>query len=167
MAGSRTPWCRQSSPSSRQPNPWGESMIIHRNEPGQGLAGTLASLLGGDLPVAIRAYDGSYAGPLDASATLVIRSPDAVRRVLSSLGELGIARLVRGTGGLRRAPEPPAEEIRLHGRRHSRSRDAAAIAHHYDVSGDFYRLILGPAMTYSCAVWELSLIHISEPTRRT
>jgi cyclopropane-fatty-acyl-phospholipid synthase len=52
----------------------------------------LASLLGGDLPVAIRAYDGSHAGPSDASATLVIRSPDAVRRVLSSLGELGMAR---------------------------------------------------------------------------
>ena len=48
-------------------------MIINRNEPGQGLAGTLASLLGGDLSVAIRAYDGSYAGPSDASATLVIR----------------------------------------------------------------------------------------------
>ena len=67
-------------------------MIIHRNEPGQGLAGTLASLLGGDLSVAIRAYDGSHAGPSDASATIVIRSPDAVRRVLSSLGELGMAR---------------------------------------------------------------------------
>src|SRR5450759_5448944 len=92
MAGSRTPWCRQSCPFSRQPNPWGESMIINRNEPGQGLAGTLASLLGGDLPVAIRAYDGSHAGPSDASATLVIRSPDAVRRVLSSPGELGMAR---------------------------------------------------------------------------
>ena len=34
-------------------------MIIHRNEPGQGLAGTLASLLGGDLSVAILAYDGT------------------------------------------------------------------------------------------------------------
>ena len=169
------------------------SMTINRNTPVQGLAGTLASLLGGDLPVAIRAYDGSHAGPTDAPATLVVQSPDAVRRVLSSPGELGmarafvagdielegdiylalealgqqlvegfrspqswatLARLVRGTGGLRRAPEPPPEEIRLHGRRHSRSRDAAAIAHHYDVSGDFYRLVLGPTMTYSCAVWD-------------
>ena len=48
-------------------------MIINRNEPGQRRAGTLASLLGGDLPVAIRAYDGSYAGPSAASATVVIR----------------------------------------------------------------------------------------------
>ncbi len=36
---------------------------------------------------------------------------------------------------------------------HSRERDAAAIAHHYDVSNNFYRLVLGPSMTYSCAVW--------------
>ncbi len=48
---------------------------------------------------------------------------------------------------------PPPEEARLHGRRHSKERDAAAIAHHYDVSNDFYRIVLGPSMTYSCAVW--------------
>ena len=64
---------------------------------------------------------------------------------------LALARLV-GTGGLRRPPVP-AEEARLHGRRHSKERDAAAISHHYDVSNDFYRMVLGPSMTYSCAVW--------------
>ncbi|OAA20029.1 cyclopropane-fatty-acyl-phospholipid synthase [Frankia sp. EI5c] len=53
-----------------------------------------------------------------------------------------------------RPPQPPPEEARLRGRAHSRSRDAEAISHHYDVSNDFYRLVLGPAMTYSCAVWE-------------
>ena len=47
----------------------------------------------------------------------------------------------------------PPEEARLRGRRHTRERDAAAIAHHYDVSNAFYRLVLGPSMTYSCAVW--------------
>ncbi|WP_246127753.1 SAM-dependent methyltransferase [Amycolatopsis rhizosphaerae] len=51
-------------------------------------------------------------------------------------------------------PRPPAEEIRLGGRRHSRGRDARAISHHYDVGNDFYRLVLGPSMTYSCAVWD-------------
>ncbi|HEY3409417.1 MAG TPA: cyclopropane-fatty-acyl-phospholipid synthase family protein, partial [Propionicimonas sp.] len=166
---------------------------MNQSEPGQGLAGTFAALLGGDLPLAIRAYDGSRAGPSGAPATLVIRSPDAMRGVLSSPGELGLARayvagdievdgdiyvvlarlrehlddayrrpkawgalarLVSGTGRPLRAPAPPAEEIRLHGRRHTRVRDAAAIAHHYDVSGEFYRLLLGPTMTYSCGVWE-------------
>jgi cyclopropane-fatty-acyl-phospholipid synthase len=55
--------------------------------------------------------------------------------------------------GLRRLPPPP-EEASLHGRRHSIARDAASIKHHYDVSNDFYRLVLGPSMTYSCAVFE-------------
>ena len=41
---------------------------------------------------------------------------------------------------------PPPEEARLHGRRHSRERDAAAIAHHYDVSYEFYRIVLGPSL---------------------
>jgi cyclopropane-fatty-acyl-phospholipid synthase len=42
----------------------------------------------------------------------------------------------------------------MHGRLHSRSRDRAAISHHYDASNDFYRLILDPSMAYSCAYWE-------------
>src|SRR5579859_8113595 len=46
---------------------------------------------------------------------------------------------------------PPAEEIRLRGGLHSRRRDAAAVSHHYDVGNDFYRLLLGESMTYSCA----------------
>jgi cyclopropane-fatty-acyl-phospholipid synthase len=45
----------------------------------------------------------------------------------------------------------PAEEARLRGGRHSKSRDAAAIAHHYDVGNAFYKLVLGESMTYSCA----------------
>jgi cyclopropane-fatty-acyl-phospholipid synthase len=34
---------------------------------------------------------------------------------------------------------------------HSPTRDAAVISHHYDVGNEFYRLVLGPSMTYSCA----------------
>ncbi|WP_040740333.1 SAM-dependent methyltransferase, partial [Nocardia tenerifensis] len=49
-------------------------------------------------------------------------------------------------------PEPPPEEARpRRGPLHSKRRDAAAISHHYDVGNDFYRLVLGPSMTYSCA----------------
>ena len=47
-------------------------------------------------------------------------------------------------------PAPP-EEARLRGWRHSLRRDSAAIGHHYDVGNDFYRLVLGSSMTYSCA----------------
>jgi len=153
------------------------------------VAGVIESLLGGDLPVALECYDGSRAGPKDAPATIIVRSPDALRRALLAPGELGFGRAyvagdlevegdvyallslghqlqapslsprhwlsvlrLAGAAGLRPLPVPP-EEARLRGRRHSRARDAAAIAHHYDVSNAFYRLVLGPSMTYSCAVW--------------
>jgi cyclopropane-fatty-acyl-phospholipid synthase len=47
----------------------------------------------------------------------------------------------------------PAVESRLRGRRHSKARDQAAIAHHYDVSNRFYEWVLGPSMAYTCAVY--------------
>ncbi len=37
--------------------------------------------------------------------------------------------------------------------RHSQERDADAIHHHYDVSNTFYEYVLGPSMTYTCAVF--------------
>jgi cyclopropane-fatty-acyl-phospholipid synthase len=146
-------------------------------------------ILGADLPVAFEAYDGTRCGPVDAPATIVLRSPTALQRILTAPGELGFGRAyvagdldvegdiwaalslrdrlpsakldpsewmtvlkLVGAAGLRR-PTPPPEEARLHGRRHSKGRDAAAIAHHYDVSNEFYGFVLGPTMTYSCAVW--------------
>lgn len=62
-----------------------------------------------------------------------------------------LARAVAG-GSLRRPPLPP-EESRLRGLRHSKRRDAKAISHHYDVSNAFYRIVLGPSMAYTCAVF--------------
>lgn len=51
-------------------------------------------------------------------------------------------------------PKPPSEEAKLaRGHRHDKRRDAAAISHHYDVGNDFYRLVLGESMTYSCGYW--------------
>src|ERR1700674_2789944 len=125
--------------------------------------GTLIeSLLGSDLPVALRAYDGTVLGPPDAAATVVIRSPQALVRIVQAPGELGFGRAyvsgdldvegdifaalglrdvlpnvrmgprqlaeavrVLGRPIFHRVP-PPAEEARLHGRRHSRQRDRAA-----------------------------------------
>ncbi|NOX21849.1 MAG: methyltransferase domain-containing protein [Actinobacteria bacterium] len=145
--------------------------------------------VGTDLPVRIKAYDGTDVGPKDAAATITLHSPDALARMVTAPGELGLARayvagdidisgdiyavlrvrqlvpeidlglrqigqLVRllGFKNLRR-PTPPPEEHRSSGRLHTRRRDAAAISHHYDVSNEFYRLVLGPSMTYSCAVF--------------
>jgi cyclopropane-fatty-acyl-phospholipid synthase len=65
-------------------------------------------------------------------------------------------------GALGPPPPVPPEEARLSGRRHSRRRDAAAIAHHYDVSNDFYRLVLGPSMTYSCAYFATPAASLEE-----
>ncbi|UQX89650.1 class I SAM-dependent methyltransferase [Jatrophihabitans telluris] len=56
-------------------------------------------------------------------------------------------------------PEPPEQESlprwrrTVEGLRHSRTRDAEAIHHHYDVSNAFYELVLGPSMAYTCAVF--------------
>jgi cyclopropane-fatty-acyl-phospholipid synthase len=154
------------------------------------VATLVEDILGSDLTIGVRAYDGSTAGPAHGPATLVVRSPDALRRLMTAPGELGfgrayvagdldiegdifaalelrdrlsgsrlerkhlvaLARLL-GVTGLRWV-RPPAVEARLNGRLHSKGRDAAAIAHHYDVSNAFYRTVLGPSLTYSCAVWE-------------
>ncbi|MFD9433760.1 class I SAM-dependent methyltransferase [Streptomyces sp. NPDC060002] len=51
-------------------------------------------------------------------------------------------------------PAPPREEVRRTGHLHTRGTDRRAISHHYDVGNDFYALVLGPSMVYSCAYWE-------------
>lgn len=153
------------------------------------LAGMAERVLGAPLPIGIRAWDGSVAGPQDGTV-LVIRSRDALRRLVWSPNELGLARayvsgeldvegdlatglsqiwgLVR-RGVTRRPrisevaklalrlkvlgpnPDAPKEEARLRGALHTKSRDRDAISHHYDLSNDFYRLVLDPSMAYSCA----------------
>jgi cyclopropane-fatty-acyl-phospholipid synthase len=47
-------------------------------------------------------------------------------------------------------PKPPASQARLQGKLHTLLRDRAAISHHYDLSNEFYELILDPNMAYSC-----------------
>ena len=104
-----------------------------------------------------RAY---VSGELDIEGDLyaVLRFPDTLaerprlemdRRALRPL----LADLVR-TGVLGWPVRPPAEEARLRGLRHSLRRDSAAISHHYDVGNDFYSLLLGPSLVYSCAYFE-------------
>jgi cyclopropane-fatty-acyl-phospholipid synthase len=54
-------------------------------------------------------------------------------------------------GGRLSRPPLPAAELRPRGSLHSRSRDARAVRHHYDVSNEFFGLFLDQSMTYSCA----------------
>jgi cyclopropane-fatty-acyl-phospholipid synthase len=56
-----------------------------------------------------------------------------------------------GAGILRRPSVPSIEAPSRHGRRHTLARDRSSVRHHYDVSNDFYRVLLGPTMVYSCA----------------
>ena len=73
-----------------------------------------------------------------------------------------LAKAARRLGVVGRRPPRPAEEAVAHGRLHTRGRDAEAIAHHYDVGNDFYELLLGPSLTYSCACWYRDGIDLAE-----
>ncbi|MCV7077120.1 class I SAM-dependent methyltransferase [Mycobacterium szulgai] len=71
-----------------------------------------------------------------------------------------LANVVRSIGVENLLPiAPPPQETPPRWRRivdglmHSKTRDAEAIHHHYDVSNTFYEWVLGPSMTYTCAVY--------------
>jgi cyclopropane-fatty-acyl-phospholipid synthase len=71
-----------------------------------------------------------------------------------------LANIIRSIGieHLRPIAPPPQEVVPrwrriAEGLRHSKTRDAEAIHHHYDVSNTFYEWVLGPSMTYTCAVY--------------
>ncbi len=168
----------------------------------ESLDGAVRALVGGDLPIRIRAWDGSETGSVPERETgsvpdapvVVIRNRRALRRLLWQPDELGLARAyVTGDldvdgdldDGFRRMwsfargrdravrvgvrervrvaglalrlgivglpPRAPASEAKVAGRLHSRGRDRAVIAHHYDLSNEFYSLILDEHMAYSCA----------------
>jgi cyclopropane-fatty-acyl-phospholipid synthase len=88
-----------------------------------------------DMDAVLDLLDGYTVAPLDARAKARFAAA-AVR-----------------AGALRSVPRVPAAELRPRGRRHSRERDRRAVRHHYDVSNEFFALMLGESMTYSCAIW--------------
>jgi cyclopropane fatty-acyl-phospholipid synthase-like methyltransferase/DUF1365 family protein len=177
-----------------QPRPPSDPEVSVSDSAALRLAALVRGTVGVELPVRLRAWDGSEAGPA-GGPVLVIRSRRALRRLLWAPGELGLARAyisgdldVEGdlAAGLRRAwavsrarpsgavtlspggrfraavaaarlgalgppPAPPVSEARLTGRLHTPWRDKAAIAHHYDLSNDFYELLLDASMAYSAA----------------
>ena len=166
---------------------------------------TLAEILeifaaGDSIPLKFTAYDGSTAGPDDASLGLDLLTPRGTTYLATAPGDLGLARayvsgdlephgvhpgdpydcsrrwptsssfkrpparvlanIVRSIGFEHLMPiAPPPQEAPprwrriAEGLRHSKTRDAEAIHHHYDVSNTFYEWVLGPSMTYTCAVY--------------
>jgi len=97
-----------------------------------------------------RAY---VAGQLDVDGDMYEALSRMTKAQSISLGVAEKWRLLQALGGpkllLHRMPPPP-QEVRigrrwLAGRRHSKSRDANAISHHYDVSNRFYEWVLGSA----------------------
>jgi len=184
-----------------QPRPEQDSETHMRKPTVAGrLAGLFEKAVAIPLPLRLRAWDGSEAGPADGPV-LIIRSRRALRRIAWNPGELGLARAyvsgeldvegdladgfrrvwsaaraagaagadsphlgltdrvgalgsLLGLGAFGPRPQPPKSEARVTGRRHTRERDRAAIAHHYDLSNDFYQLILDQSMAYSSAYFE-------------
>jgi cyclopropane-fatty-acyl-phospholipid synthase len=95
------------------------------------------------------------AGDLDVDGDLerALRAGERFRDLRLGIGDrvASLAAALRA-GALRlHRPAPPASEARVNGRLHSLRRDREAVRHHYDVSNEFYRRVLGPSMVYSCA----------------
>ncbi len=105
-----------------------------------------------------RAY---VAGEIDLDGDLLegIAALASIGQQIGRQPQLGLAERAQLLAGAFRVravgpePAPPAEEITLAGDKHSKSRDRAAVSSHYDVGNDFYRLLLGPSMVYSCGYW--------------
>ncbi|NQV97085.1 MAG: class I SAM-dependent methyltransferase [Acidimicrobiaceae bacterium] len=170
------------------------------------VAGPLIEMLFGRVPINFEFWDGSNLTPKDPAAkdgiaNVRLRSADALRHLLWSPNELGMARAfvtgemevegdifeafralrLGGTNlprGLRVLPRvlttafrlgligrplpPPPEEMHPRGKLHSFVRDAKVVRHHYDISNDFYRIVLGSSMTYSCALFTDSAMSLAE-----
>ncbi len=125
----------------------------HPNELGLAQAYVTGELdLEGDLTEALRRFRPETATPAGAparNATTPRARPNlgALIRALPTAARLG---------ALGPRPAAPATQARLRGRLHTRSRDRAAISHHYDLSNDFYGLILDESMAYSSGYWTSS-----------
>jgi cyclopropane-fatty-acyl-phospholipid synthase len=121
----------------------------------------------GELGLARAWVDGSLIASSDLEDVLATRRTfpsvslslrDRLRLMLAAVRAAGLA-------GVRRPPVP-AVEASVTGRRHSLSRDRTAIRHHYDISNDFYALVLGPSMVYSCGYFSTERDGLEEAQQR-
>jgi cyclopropane-fatty-acyl-phospholipid synthase len=115
-----------------------------------GELGLVRAYVAGDIDI-----DGDLFETLDALSPVGRLSTEGTFARPTARAWLEFAGTAAALGVLGPPPPPPPEEFRRarRSRLHSRDRDTAAVAHHYDVGNDFYALVLGPTLVYSCAVW--------------
>jgi cyclopropane-fatty-acyl-phospholipid synthase len=103
----------------------------------------------------------------EPTVTIGVPKPSALRYFISpdlnQLGEAFVEGYINVKGPLHdifsvaeRMARATVDSTRAHLHRtvpHTRARDRAAIAHHYDVSNDFYALFLDRNLVYSCAYY--------------
>ncbi len=109
----------------------------------------------GQLGLARAWVDGSLRVEGDLETVLAARHEfNGVSLSRRDLALMALGAVREGGPGVLRRPPVPSIEARVGGTRHSERRDSAAVRHHYDLSNDFYRLVLGPSLVYSCAYFE-------------
>ncbi len=158
------------------------------------IAASLAALFRGydGPPFAVRLWDGfTWSSSPESVCTIVVASPAALRSLLLhpsqlTLGEAFLHKQIDIEGDLfsvfevvehlLRRPLPLRRRLLrsilalghsiLHGATHSRRRDRASIAYHYDQPLDFFRAWLGPTLVYSCAYFESPSDSLEEAQER-
>jgi len=117
-----------------------------------GELGLARAWVAGDLDI-----DGDLYTTLDLMSTLVWERGEDARSLVEMFRDPQARAAMRGlvkVAGLPLPPAPPREEIRrARNHLHTKRSDKRAISHHYDVGNDFYEIVLGPSMVYSCAYW--------------
>ncbi|MGX5214942.1 class I SAM-dependent methyltransferase [Streptomyces violaceus] len=143
-----------------QAGPPGAPTLVVRNrralrrllfKPGE--LGLARAWVAGDLDI-----EGDLYTTLDLLAGDVWERGEDARTLAQALRDPEVRAAVRGLVRLAGPPLPPApppEEARSpRPHLHTKRSDRRAISHHYDVGNDFYEIVLGPSMVYSCAYWK-------------
>ncbi|GHD15072.1 cyclopropane-fatty-acyl-phospholipid synthase [Streptomyces violarus] len=143
-----------------QAGPPGAPTLVVRNrralrrllwKPGE--LGLARAWVAGDLDI-----EGDLYTTLDLLAGDIWERGEDARTLTQALRDPEVRAAVRGLVRLAGPPLPPApppEEARSpRPHLHTKRSDRRAISHHYDVGNDFYEIVLGPSMVYSCAYWK-------------
>ncbi len=117
-----------------------------------GELGLARAWVAGDLTI-----EGDLYTALDRLAGSIWERDEDTRTLAQSLRDPEFRSAVRrlfAMAGPPLPPAPPPEEVRRPRRGlHTKGSDKRAISHHYDVGNEFYEIVLGPSMVYSCAYW--------------